>query len=285
MSEHAAPGRPSELVREVWCPSRTRCWQRATISGSEGDRLTLRLCETGELVPRVDAASLCDVDASHDEDLGDAAEMNSLHEGPLLHLLRRRLEERRAIYTWAGAVLISVNPYADVPLYGSESLLRAEAEAPGRAEPHIYAVARRALLALLGQPAADADADVIDARAVATGGSHALVISGESGAGKTEASKRAIEYLAFASLASRGGESRDSAGCSVEEHVSLTIPVLEAFGNAKTIRNNNSSRFGKFVRVHYDDDGRIEGATTAHYLLERSRLVGVAPDERNYHIF
>ena len=158
MSEHAASGRPSELVREVWCPSRTRCWQRATISGSEGARLTLRLCETGELVPRVDAASLCDVDASHDEDLGDAAEMNSLHEGPLLHLLRRRLEERRAIYTWAGAVLISVNPYADVPLYGSESLLRAEAEAPGRAEPHIYAVARRALLALLGQPAADARA-------------------------------------------------------------------------------------------------------------------------------
>ncbi|CAN7055585.1 unnamed protein product [Brassica oleracea var. botrytis] len=111
------------------------------------------------------------------------------------------------------------------------------------------------------------------------GVSQAILVSGESGAGKTESTKMLMRFLAY-----MGGRA-ESEGRSVEQQVLESNPVLEAFGNAKTVRNNNSSRFGKFVEIQFDQRGRISGAAIRTYLLERSRVCQVSDPERNYHCF
>eukprot|EP00966_Prymnesium_polylepis_P215777 4996339-Prymnesium_polylepis.1 len=177
------------LGAHVWCKSDETCWARAEVTFSEGDKLSVYIEDTDELRQDVPAASVCEIDPTHNVDLADIVAMNNLHEAPILHLLRRRLEAQQ-IYTWAGTdVLISVNPYHDVPLYGTDrcrELATAEEEAAAPDEPHVYTLARKAHRDLLRASA-----------------NHSIVISGESGAGKTEASKRVIEYLAFASKRSR----------------------------------------------------------------------------------
>ncbi|KAK8496327.1 hypothetical protein V6N12_019886 [Hibiscus sabdariffa] len=110
--------------------------------------------------------------------------------------------------------------------------------------------------------------------------SQAILVSGESGAGKTESTKMLMQYLAF-----MGGQEKNSEKRSVEQKVLESNPVLEAFGNAKTVRNNNSSRFGKFVEIQFNEKGRISGAAIRTYLLERSRVCQVSDPERNYHCF
>ena len=112
-----------------------------------------------------------------------------------------------------------------------------------------------------------------------------ILVSGESGAGKTEASKLILRYLAHLSASKKESTTMSSSSSSVEECVLSSNPLLEAFGNAKTIRNDNSSRFGKFIKIYYDLHGLICGASTSHFLLEKSRIIGASERERNYHIF
>ena len=155
----------------------------------------------------------------------------------------------------------AMNPFEALPLYSESRMAEYKDKALGRAPPHVYAIAEAAYL-----------------RLTKSRKSQSIVVSGESGAGKTETNKHLMHYLAWRSR-SGGGAS------SLAEAILQSNPVLEAFGNAKTSRNNNSSRFGKFVKILIDNKGLITGAKMASYLLEKSRVAYVADGERNYHSF
>uniref|UniRef100_A0A6V3LQ19 Myosin motor domain-containing protein n=2 Tax=Lotharella globosa TaxID=91324 RepID=A0A6V3LQ19_9EUKA len=174
----------------------------------------------------------------------------------LFHIKQRYLTNQ--IYSYVGPILISCNPYKLLPLY-TPSILNNYIKRDNRyLEPHVYAVANRAFRDLVSHSC-----------------SQSIVISGESGAGKTECTKQALQFLA---------EVAESAE-NIEQMILMANPVLEAFGNAKTIRNNNSSRFGKYLEVFFSHRNSIAGATTTNYLLEKSRVCFQAPKERNYHVF
>nr|CAD7204776.1 unnamed protein product [Timema douglasi] len=157
-------------------------------------------------------------------------------------------------------VLVAINPYDELPIYGSDTIWAYRGQAMGDLEPHIFAVAEEAYTKLEREQR-----------------DQAIIVSGESGAGKTVSAKYAMRYFATV-----GGASTET---QVEKKVLASSPIMEAIGNAKTTRNDNSSRFGKFIEIHFDKQYHIQGASMRTYLLEKSRVVFQAPDERNYHIF
>eukprot|EP00123_Amoebidium_parasiticum_P017665 comp23938_c0_seq1/m.42297 comp23938_c0_seq1/g.42297 ORF comp23938_c0_seq1/g.42297 comp23938_c0_seq1/m.42297 type:complete len:1031 (-) comp23938_c0_seq1:272-3364(-) len=165
------------------------------------------------------------------------------------------------IYTYIGDVVVSVNPYKDLSIYGKEVLDKYRGKEPFENPPHVYAIADRAYRALLLE-----------------GRDQCVLISGESGAGKTEASKHILHYIAAMSTHTREVE-------VVRDRLLESNPVLEAFGNALTLRNDNSSRFGKYMDIQFDFKGEPMGGVIINYLLEKSRVVRQAPGERNFHIF
>ncbi|XP_064887354.1 unconventional myosin-XV isoform X1 [Columba livia] len=190
-----------------------------------------------------------------EDGLEDMTQLEDLQEAAVLSNIRTRFE-RQLIYTYIGSILVSVNPYRLLNIYGTEQVLQYEGRALGENPPHLFAIANVAY------------SKVMDAKH-----NQCIVISGESGSGKTEATKLILRYLAAIS------QKRSTAPQILE-----ATPLLESFGNAKTVRNDNSSRFGKFVEI-FLEDGLICGAITSQYLLEKSRVVFQAKSERNYHIF
>ncbi|SPR00781.1 Myosin motor domain-containing protein [Plasmodiophora brassicae] len=198
----------------------------------------------------------------------DMIEMESLHTASILYNLRLRFEQD-IIYTYMGGILVSVNPFKPIDLYTPEAVnLYRESNMHDHA-PHIYATADAVYRALLRGD-----------------GDQSIVISGESGAGKTEAAKIVLQYIA--EVASKTGAQKPGmvqASFPVHERILATNPILEAFGNAKTIRNNNSSRFGKLLEIQLQGDGFVSGALFETYLLEKLRVTKQNPDERNFHSF
>ncbi|KAA3486140.1 myosin-17 [Gossypium australe] len=188
--------------------------------------------------------------------------LSYLHEPGVLHNLAMRYELNE-IYTYTGNILIAINPFQRLPhLYDTHMMEQYKGAGFGELSPHVFAVADVAYRAMINE-----------------GKSNSILVSGESGAGKTETTKMLMRYLAY--LGGRSGVE----GRTVEQQVLESNPVLEAFGNAKTVRNNNSSRFGKFVELQFDKNGRISGAAVRTYLLERSRVCQISNPERNYHCF
>ncbi|KAG9447665.1 hypothetical protein H6P81_013793 [Aristolochia fimbriata] len=192
----------------------------------------------------------------------DMTKLAYLHEPGVLQNLKSRYDINE-IYTYTGNILIAVNPFRRLPhLYDSHMMEQYKGAALGELNPHPFAIADAAYRLMINE-----------------GISQSILVSGESGAGKTESTKMLMRYLAY-----MGGRAV-SEGRTVEQQVLESNPVLEAFGNAKTVRNNNSSRFGKFVEIQFDQRGRISGAAIRTYLLERSRVCQVSDPERNYHCF
>ncbi|KAJ3695455.1 hypothetical protein LUZ60_000832 [Juncus effusus] len=193
----------------------------------------------------------------------DMTKLSYLHEPGVLQNLATRYELNE-IYTYTGNILIAVNPFQKLPnIYSSKMMEQYKGAQFGELSPHVFAVADVAYRAMINE-----------------GKSNSILVSGESGAGKTETTKMLMRYLAYL-----GGRAGKTEGRTVEQQVLESNPVLEAFGNAKTVRNNNSSRFGKFVEIQFDKHGRISGAAIRTYLLERSRVCQVSNPERNYHCF
>ncbi|KAK5574928.1 hypothetical protein RB653_010182 [Dictyostelium firmibasis] len=227
------------------------------------------------------------------EGVDDLSFLSHLHEPAILHNLHHRYNLNQ-IYTYIGKILIAINPYTSLPLYGKEMISAYYGKQLGTLAPHVYAVAEDAFK---------------DMRYDGT--SQSILVSGESGAGKTETTKFLLQYFAAmgnmikestTTSSSTNGINTSSDGIpvstpppspmkkspvdkSIEERVLESTPLLEAFGNAKTLRNDNSSRFGKFIEIHFNEMGSIIGAKILTYLLEKSRIVRQVYNERNYHIF
>ncbi len=171
--------------------------------------------------------------------------------------MRERFKKKQ-IYTNVGTIIISINPYCNLGLYTPEVIHDYQYRGVKEMPPHVFNTAH------------DSYKGITD-----FGTPQSIIISGESGAGKTEATKQCLTYLA----AIAGSVD------NVETKILQANPILEAFGNAKTVRNDNSSRFGKYMEVYFDSNQKICGATTTNYLLEKIRVVATNQGERNFHVF
>ena len=222
--------------------------------------------EDGE-VHNLDAATTKSMTVCNEEVLSSAVDnlikLNDLNEQALLHNLRIRFKED-VIYTYVSTILISVNPFKLLPLYTPEILDKYKQQGSRDLPPHVYAIGDNAYRQMLS-----------DAK------SQSVVISGESGAGKTEATKLILQFMAEVSGRAQTGD-KDG---GLEQQILQANPIMEAFGNAKTLRNNNSSRFGKLISVAFNGSGAIVGGSIINYLLEKVRVVRQLEGERNYHIF
>ncbi|GFQ08721.1 myosin-11, partial [Phtheirospermum japonicum] len=256
-------GTPVNIVvgSHVWVEDPRLAWidgqvtkingQEAGIQRSDGQKVVAKL---SKIYPKDMEAPAGGVD--------DMTKLSYLHEPGVLENLKTRYELNE-IYTYTGNILIAINPFQKLPHLYNQHMMQQYKGAPlGELSPHVFAVADVAYRAMVNE-----------------GKSNSILVSGESGAGKTETTKMLMMYLAFL-----GGRAATE-GRTVEQQVLESNPVLEAFGNAKTVRNNNSSRFGKFVEIQFDKHGRISGAAIRTYLLERSRVCQVSDPERNYHCF
>ncbi|XP_075992022.1 myosin-VIIa-like [Anticarsia gemmatalis] len=187
----------------------------------------------------------------------DMITLGELQEYTIMRNLHMRYN-KQLIYTYTGSMLIAINPYEILPIYTMDQINFYQSRSMGEIPPHIFAIGDNSYRELMD-----------------TQSNQCIVISGESGAGKTESTKLLLQYLAAAS----------GKHAWIEQQIQETNPVLEAFGNAKTVRNDNSSRFGKYVNIYFSRKGIIQGGNIDQYLLEKSRIVGQNKGERNYHIF
>ncbi|KAG7460636.1 hypothetical protein MATL_G00200880 [Megalops atlanticus] len=244
--------------KPVWAPHPTDGFQLGTIVDIGADSLTIEpLKQRGKtfLAPINQVFPAEDDVNKHVE---DNCSLMYLNEATLLNNIRVRYSKDK-IYTCVANILIAVNPYYDIPkLYSSETIQQYQGRSLGTLPPHVYAIADKAYR----------DMKVLKM-------SQSIIVSGESGAGKTENTKFVLRYL----TTSYG------TGQDIDERIVEANPLLEAFGNAKTVRNNNSSRSGKFVEIHFNQKNAVVGGFVSHYLLEKSRICTQSKEERNYHIF
>ncbi|CAA0814367.1 Myosin-11 [Striga hermonthica] len=245
----------------VWIEDPRLAWIDGQVSKINGQEAEIQTREGKKVVAKLSKIYPKDMEAPAGG-VDDMTKLSYLHEPGVLENLKTRYELNE-IYTYTGNILIAINPFQKLPhLYNPHMMQQYKGAHFGELSPHVFAVADVAYRAMINE-----------------GKSNSILVSGESGAGKTETTKMLMMYLAFL-----GGRAATE-GRTVEQQVLESNPVLEAFGNAKTVRNNNSSRFGKFVEIQFDKQGRISGAAIRTYLLERSRVCQVSDPERNYHCF
>ncbi|KAK6911356.1 IQ motif, EF-hand binding site [Dillenia turbinata] len=256
-------GTPVNIIvgSHVWVEDPKLAWLDGQVLKINGDEADIETSDGKKVVAKVSKLYPKDTEAPAGG-VDDMTKLSYLHEPGVLQNLKSRYELNE-IYTYTGNILIAINPFQRLPhLYDGHMMQQYKGAPFGELSPHVFAVADVAYRAMINE-----------------GKSNSILVSGESGAGKTETTKMLMRYLAF--LGGRSG----TEGRTVEQQVLESNPVLEAFGNAKTVRNNNSSRFGKFVEIQFDKQGRISGAAIRTYLLERSRVCQISDPERNYHCF
>ncbi|XP_070817988.1 unconventional myosin-Va [Chaetodon trifascialis] len=249
----------------VWIPDPDAVWVSALLlqDYSPGEKhLQLQLCNGKEVrypvVTPSDLPPLGNPDILEGEN--DLTALSFLHEPAVLHNLRVRFLDYSSIYTYCGIVLVAINPYDQLPIYGEEVIDAYSGQDMDDMEPHIFSVAEEAYRTMTREEK-----------------NQSIIISGESGSGKTVSAKFTMRYFAVV-----GGAAQQT---SVEERVLASNPIMESIGNAKTTRNDNSSRFGKYIEIGFGRKGDIIAANMRTYLLEKSRVVFQAAAERNYHIF
>ncbi|GKU86305.1 hypothetical protein SLEP1_g844 [Rubroshorea leprosula] len=247
----------------VWVGDPDLAWTDGIVVNIEGDEAEIQTSDGRMVVSNFSKIRPKDLEAP-DGGVDDMTKLAYLHEPAVLHNLATRYGVNE-IYTYSGDILIAVNPFQGLPyVYDACVMEQYKGAALGELSPHVFAIA-----------------DVAYREMINEGKSNSILVSGESGAGKTETTKMLMRYLAY--LGGHAGTAAD--GRTIEKQVLESNPVLEAFGNAKTVRNNNSSRFGKFVEIQFDNHGRISGAAIRTYLLERSRVCQISDPERNFHCF
>jgi myosin heavy chain 6/7 len=265
-------GKPYDLKTYVWVPDEEEGYLPGVIKGEKGDERIVAMGAGVEKTLKKDI--LQEMNPPKFEKTEDMSNLTFLNDASVLHNLRARYG-CMLIYTYSGLFCVVINPYKRLPIY-TESVARMymgkrRTEMP----PHLFAVSDEAYRNMLQN-----------------GENQSMLITGESGAGKTENTKKVIAYFASVGASQMEGIQRigeeakpKEKKVTLEDQIVQTNPVLEAFGNAKTVRNNNSSRFGKFIRIHFSKKGRVASCDIEHYLLEKSRVIRQAPGERCYHIF
>ncbi|KAK9155072.1 hypothetical protein Sjap_002552 [Stephania japonica] len=256
-------GSPVNIIvgSHVWAEDPETAWIDGEVIEIKGGNATIIATNGKKIVASLPSIYPKDTEAPP-AGVDDMTKLAYLHEPGVLQNLASRFALNE-IYTYTGNILIAVNPFQRLPhLYDLHMMEQYKGAAFGELNPHLFAVADTSYRAMINEQA-----------------SQSILVSGESGAGKTETTKMLMRYLAF-----MGGRS-GTEGRTVEQQVLESNPVLEAFGNAKTVKNNNSSRFGKFVEIQFDKRGKISGAAVRTYLLERSRVCQVSDPERSYHCF
>ncbi|CAK9264759.1 unnamed protein product [Sphagnum jensenii] len=238
----------------VWCLTSENIWISGVVVSIQDTQAVIRTSDCR--IVTASSGLLQPANPDILEGVDDLIKLSYLNEPAVLHDLTYRYS-RDMIYTRAGPVLIAVNPFKKVPIYTADFIQAYRKKTGSSLHPHVYMTADAAFGAMVRE-----------------GINQSIIISGESGAGKTETAKIAMQYLA--ALGGGGG---------LEDEILQTNPILEAFGNAKTLRNDNSSRFGKLIDIHFDNSGNICGAKIQTYLLEKSRVVQQAGGERSYHVF
>ncbi|GKB18050.1 IQ motif, EF-hand binding site containing protein [Tanacetum coccineum] len=247
---------------QVWVEDPSVAWIDGEVLNIKGEEAEIQTTDGKKVVENISKIYSKDVEAPAGG-VDDMTKLSYLHEPGVLQNLATRYQLNE-IYTYTGNILIAVNPFKKLThLYDAKMMERYKGTAIGELDPHVFAIADSAFRAMVNE-----------------GKSNSILVSGESGAGKTETTKMLMRYLAFL-----GGHHQGTEGRTVEQQILESNPVLEAFGNAKTVRNNNSSRFGKFVEIQFDKNARISGAAIRTYLLERSRVCQISDPERNYHCF
>ncbi|KAL7586260.1 myosin-1 [Lactuca sativa] len=238
--------------QHAWFQAPDGNWELARIISVTGDESLISFAE-GK-VCKVPSDVLLPANPEILDGVADLMQLSYLSEPSVLYNLQYRYD-RDMIYSKAGPVLVAINPFKNIPLYGRDYIDGYKRKKIGH--PHVYAIADTAIREMIRDEV-----------------NQAIVISGESGAGKTETAKIAMQYLATV----RGGS-------GIEYEILKTNPILEGFGNAKTSRNDNSSRFGKLIDIHFSENGKISGASIQTFLLEKSRVVQCGEGERSYHSF
>ncbi|XP_055080629.1 myosin-10-like [Periophthalmus magnuspinnatus] len=271
--------------RLVWIPSERHGFEAASVREERGDEVVVELVENGKkaIVNKDDVQKMNPPKFSKVEDM---AELTCLNEASVLHNLKDRYYSG-LIYTYSGLFCVVINPYKNLPIYSENIIEMYRGKKRHEMPPHIYAISESAYRCML-QDRED----------------QSILCTGESGAGKTENTKKVIQYLAYVASSHKGRKDHNippespkqvkqaslrTSGAlfygELERQLLQANPILESFGNAKTVKNDNSSRFGKFIRVNFDVTGYIVGANIETYLLEKSRAIRQAKDERTFHIF
>ncbi|XP_056608311.1 myosin-9 isoform X1 [Triplophysa dalaica] len=253
----------------VWVPSERLGFEVGSIREEHGDEVVVELSDSGKKV-RVNKDDIQKMNPPKFSKVEDMAELTCLNEASVLHNLKERYYSG-LIYTYSGLFCVVINPYKNLPIYSEEIVDMYKGKKRHEMPPHIYAITDTAYRSMM-QDRED----------------QSILCTGESGAGKTENTKKVIQYLAHVASSHKTKKDQNSSILShgeLEKQLLQANPILEAFGNAKTVKNDNSSRFGKFIRINFDVNGYIVGANIETYLLEKSRAIRQAKEERAFHVF
>ncbi|XP_061158335.1 myosin-4-like isoform X1 [Syngnathus typhle] len=264
----AAQNMPFDAKVAVFVPDPKHEYVKGKITSQNGTSVSVET-EGGKMV-MVHQDDLRPMNPPKFDKIEDMARLTHLHEPAVLFNLKERYAAWM-IYTYSGLFCVTVNPYKWLPVYNPEVVAAYRGRKRQEAPPHIFSISDNAYQYML------TDRE-----------NQSILITGESGAGKTVNTKRVIQY--FATIASLGDSSKkeqlpDKVQGTLEDQIIQANPLLEAFGNAKTVRNDNSSRFGKFIRIHFGTKGKLASADIETHLLEKSRVTFQLPAERSYHIF
>uniref|UniRef100_A0A8D0A6U7 Myosin heavy chain 9 n=1 Tax=Sander lucioperca TaxID=283035 RepID=A0A8D0A6U7_SANLU len=249
----------------VWVPSERLGFEAGSVKEERGDECVVELADSGKKI-KVNKDDIQKMNPPKFSKVEDMAELTCLNEASVLHNLKERYYSG-LIYTYSGLFCVVINPYKNLPIYSEEIVEMYKGKKRHEMPPHIYAITDTAYRSMM-QDRED----------------QSILCTGESGAGKTENTKKVIQYLAHVASSHKTKKDQVSPG-ELEKQLLQANPILEAFGNAKTVKNDNSSRFGKFIRINFDVNGYIVGANIETYLLEKSRAIRQAKDERTFHIF
>uniref|UniRef100_A0AAY4BUD7 Myosin, heavy chain 11b, smooth muscle n=1 Tax=Denticeps clupeoides TaxID=299321 RepID=A0AAY4BUD7_9TELE len=249
--------------KQVWIPSEKEGFEVVSIKEETGDDVLVELDNGSQKTIRKD--EIQKVNPPKFSKVEDMAALTFLNEASVLHNLKERYFSG-LIYTYSGLFCVVVNPYKMLPIYSEKIIEMYKGKKRHEVPPHIYSITDNAYRNMMQEH-----------------DDQSILCTGESGAGKTENTKKVIQYLAV--VASSHKSKKDAVSGELEKQLLQANPILEAFGNAKTIKNDNSSRFGKFIRLNFDITGYLVGATIDTYLLEKSRCVRQAKVERSFHIF